>query len=94
MAHRFAHERERGEVQDPVEPLAQRLVDRVAIEQIRDHQTGARRDRVAVAALEVVEHDDVVSGAQQVLGDDRSDVAGPAGDEQLHRRLINEPMSA
>src|SRR6185436_9471182 len=35
---------------------------------------------------EVVEHHDLVAGAEQLLGDDRADVAGAAGDEELHGR--------
>ena len=44
----------------------------------------ALRDGGAVAAREVVEHDHLVAGLEQLLGDDRADVAGAAGDEELH----------
>ena len=44
----------------------------------------AGRDRGRVAAREVVEHDDVVAGLQELLGDDGADVAGAARDEGPH----------
>ncbi len=44
----------------------------------------AGRDRGGVPARQVVEHDDVVAGLQQLLGDDGADVAGAARDEGPH----------
>ena len=48
----------------------------------------AVRDRRAMPAVERVEHGDVVAAGEQLLGDDRPDVAGTAGDEKAHGRAI------
>ena len=39
-----------------------------------------------MAALERVEDRDLVAAVKQVLGDDRADVPGAAGDEKAHRQ--------
>ena len=83
VADRLRHERERREVQHAVEPVGQRAW--TASRSSRSATTsGACRDRLAVPPLEVVEHDHLVAGREQLAGDDRADVAGAAGDEQLH----------
>ena len=50
-------------------------VDGIGIEQIDLDEVGAARDRGAVAAVERVEHGDLVAAVQQLLGDDRADVS-------------------
>ena len=40
--------------------------------------------RRPVAFAEIVEHDDLVSGIQEFFHTNAADVAGPAGDENLH----------
>ena len=44
------------------------------------------RDRLAMAAAQVVQHDDLVTGVQELRRDDRADVAGAARDQGLHGR--------
>ena len=88
VADRLRHERQRGEVHDAVESALERRVDRLAIEQIRDDEVCAIRDGGAVALLEVVEHDHLVAGGEQLPSDDRADVARAARDEQLHLRRL------
>ena len=47
-------------------------------------ERGVRRDRLAAAGAEVVEHDDLVTGVEQQPADDAADVSGAPGDEQFH----------
>jgi hypothetical protein len=84
VAHRLRDERERREMEHAVEPLADRLGHLRLIAQIGFDEPGVGGDRLAVPALEIVEHDDLVAALQKLPGDDRSDVAGAAGDEQFH----------
>ena len=80
VADRLADERERGEVQHPVEPFANDGVHVVWVEEVCDHQPGSVGDRFAMSLPEVVEHDHLMLRGQQMAGDDRPDVAGAAGD--------------
>ena len=64
VADGFADERQRREMQDPVESFCQQLGDRAGIEQVGDDQPHLRGDGGSVPALEVVEHDDFVAGRQ------------------------------
>ncbi len=74
-------------MQHAVEPLSNHVPHGIVIEQIGDHEPRLRRHRLAVAALEIVEHDDLVPGPEQPAAHDRADVTGAAGDKQLHRRV-------
>ena len=80
----LAHERERGEVQDAVEPAREHGVERGRVQQVGLDEGRALRDRLAVAAVERVEHGDLVAARDELLRDDRADVAGSAGDEEAH----------
>jgi hypothetical protein len=84
VSHRLAHERQRSKVENAVESSRHRPIDRLAIEQIGDHELGPIGNRFAVAALEVVKNDDLVPGLEQLARDDGADVAGAARNEQLH----------
>ena len=64
MAHRLGDERQRGEMQNAVEPLLHRSAQIVCIEEVGNHESGAGRDRLAMTLLEVVEHHDLVLGRQ------------------------------
>jgi hypothetical protein len=86
MSDGFAHQSQRGEVQYGIETFGQQAIHRLRFEQICDHQTRLRRNRLAMAGLEVVEHNDLVVRRHELAGDDRSDVARSACDEQLHFR--------
>ena len=81
---RLADQRERGEVQHSVETGCQRLLDLVGIAQVPDDQLRLRRNGLAMAAFEVVQHDNLVAIRDQHTRDDRADVAGAAGDKELH----------
>ena len=67
-----------------VEPGIQRLLHSLGVQEVRDDELGACRDRLAVPPLEVVEHGHFVAGREQLAGDDRADIAGSAGHEQPH----------
>ena len=56
------------------------------VEQVDLDVARAVGDRAGVAAREIVEHDDLVAGVEQLLGDDGADVARPARDQELHGR--------
>ena len=56
-------------MQHSVEAVAQRIANRVAIEQVDCDELRLGRDRLTVPLLEVVEHDHIVAGFQQLLGD-------------------------
>ena len=85
MADRLSDEGKGGEVQDAVKSLGDRVLDRPGVAQIALDETGLGGDGGAVAALEAVEDHHLVTRRQQLAGDDRADVAGASGDEQLHR---------
>ncbi len=52
MGDRFAHQRERSEVQYPIEPLPRHALHGRQISQVGDGQAGAVGDGLVVAALE------------------------------------------
>ena len=56
-----------------------RFVAKIAL-----NEMGARIDRWAVAAFEVVEYDDIVTRVAEELGGDASNVSGSAGNEYFH----------
>src|SRR5690242_11742296 len=68
-----------------VDAAGHRAFQSVAIAQISHDEVSAGRDRRAMATLEVVEDDDLVTRRQQVSRDDRADVTGAAGDQNSHR---------
>ena len=76
-------QRQRREVHDAVDSRHGR-VDRLGVEQVDLQELGTGGNGGAVAAVERVEHGDLVAALQQLLGDDRADVAGTAGDEESH----------
>ena len=90
---RLGDERQRGEVQDGVVAAGQRGGGRLGVEQVDLLQPRALRDRRGVAAREAVEHGDVVAGVEQLGGHDRADVAGAAGDEELHAAQSDTSLS-
>ena len=61
----------------------ERLVADVAGDELR-----LRRDRPAEAGREIVEDDDLLAGIDQLPDHVTADVAGAAGDEHAHERLI------
>ena len=79
-------------MQHAVEAPASASRERVGVEQGDVGVLGAVRARRRVAAREVVEHDDLVAGRRQLLGDDRADVARAARHEDphvaRHRRMV------
>ena len=76
-----------------VEPASEDIIDRRLVAQVGQHELGARRDRRPVAPLEVVEDRHLMAVVEQLLCDDRADVAGAAGHEQFHRgRLVRESL--
>ena len=84
MADRLADERQRREVQDAVKPLRHRVADRRGVPQVGPHETGLGSHRGAMSSLEAVQHHDIVAGSEQLARDDRADVSGATGDQQLH----------
>ena len=58
--------------------------ERGGVEQVGLDERRAFGHGLAVAAVERVEHGDVVPAGEQPLGDDRADVAGSAGHEKAH----------
>ena len=83
---RLGDERERGEVHDGVDPGRQGRAERARVQQRDGDVLGARWDGLGVPAREVVEHDDLVAGGEQLRGDDRADVARAPRDEDPHAR--------
>lgn len=73
-------------MQHAVKVRGEQIPQRVAVEQVRDHELGLWRHGIAVPALQVVEHHHVMTSAQQLARDDRSDLARAPGDQELHRR--------
>ena len=85
--HRDAGVLEPGEVDDPGDRvLLERAPDRAGVEDARLDQGDVGGDELAVAAGEVVERDHLDAGAAEGADDVGSDVAGAAGDEDLHAR--------
>ena len=82
--HGLGHEREGGEVQDAVEALGQGVARGLGVGEADLDEAGARGDRRAMPAREVVEHRDLVTALQQLVRDDGPDVARAARYEQLH----------
>ncbi len=79
-------ERQRGEVEHRIEAAAEPFLEGMGVVE-RQLQVGrAGRDRRTVAAAQIVQHDDLVTGVQQLCGDDRAHVARAARDEGPHRR--------
>ncbi len=52
--------------------------------QVTADEDGAGRDGVGVPGGQVVEHDDLVAGLDQLGSDNAADIPGAPGDEQLH----------
>ena len=63
-------------------PIDRRL-ERLCIHKAGEHEFGAVGDGSSVPAAEVAEHQDLVTVGKQMTRDDRADVAGAAGDQQL-----------
>src|SRR5581483_9905753 len=79
--------RVRGEVEDVGEAvLPEQLVDELGIRGRAEDERRAGRHVLLVAAAEVVEHDDVVTGLDEVPRDVGADEAGASGYENLHSR--------
>src|ERR1700722_16708845 len=90
MAYGLTYESKGSKVKNAVESLADRTLDRLAVAKARNDQPGLAWHSFPVAALQAVEHDDLVSRRQQLLGHDRADIAGAARNEQLPRcRVVN-----
>ena len=81
---RLRHERERREVQHAVDAGERARPARPASSSETSTCSAAVRDGARVAAREVVEHDDLVAGFEQLLGDHRADVARAARHEDPH----------
>ena len=73
-------------MQDSVDACRQNPAGLAA--QVAADELGPRGDGVGVPGGQVVEHHDAVAGLQEVGGDDTADVAGAAGDEQLHALVL------
>ena len=77
-------ERERREVQHAVEALGEHAPGGLEVEQVDVLEAHAVRNPRSVAAVERVEHGDVVAPVAELAGDDRTDIAGAAGDQDSH----------
>lgn len=86
-----------GDGADGVEDLAVRMAlpvteieDVVAagLDGVEGEQVRAGRQIGGEAGGEVVEDFDLVAGIDELMGDDRADLSGTAGDEQLHSGRI------
>ena len=97
MLHRLGDERERREVQHGAERVLDGCPYGVKVTEVTLDEASLRRHRLAMSALEVVKHDDVMAAGNQMPRDDRADVACAACDEQSHRDRsvddVDNPMS-
>jgi len=86
LLHALADERVAGEVEDAVDARVrvEQRADRRPVRQIDLDEGGRRVDGRTVALVEIVEHDDVVAGSDELGRGDAADVAGTAGDEDFH----------
>jgi hypothetical protein len=73
-------------VEDRVESIGQDAADRGPVEQVGNDELGPCRDGFAVASLEVVEDDNVMSRCQELAPDDGTYVPCSPSDEKFHRR--------
>jgi hypothetical protein len=85
LLHRFAHEREGGEMHHRIRlDATHRRLDGPRRPQVAVDERGARIHRRAVAARQVVEHAHAMPRVEQALGRDAADVARAAGHEYFH----------
>ena len=85
LADGLAHERERREVQDALDvPAREDRTQSITVADVGLDEGSALRNGRAMAPAEVVDDDHVVAILNQLLGDDAADVAGAAGDHELH----------
>jgi len=85
MLDRLADQRQRGKVQNAVEPAGAQGATRIlGIAQVSHDQLRLGRHRLPVSALEVVKDHDLMAVLDQQARHDRADVSGAAGDEKLH----------
>jgi hypothetical protein len=94
MAYGLTYESKGSKVKNAVESLAERTLDRLAVAKVRDDQAGLAWYSFPVPALQTVEHDDLVSRRQQLLGHGRAYITGATGNEPLHRFRGVERISA
>ena len=84
ILHRFADQREGGEVHDCVEfPFAADALDLLAVGEVAEDEFRARIDRLAVAGKQAVEDGDVITVVEQVFRTGAADVAGSSGDQNF-----------
>lgn len=62
----------------------QDTIEQRCVTDVTDHERGPGIDARTWAFLQSVQHSHFVAGAQQTANGDRADVAGAAGDKQLH----------
>jgi hypothetical protein len=80
----LGHERDGSQVDHAVEAAAQHPLGRLEVQQVHVLEADALGDRGAVAAVERVEHDDLVAAVTKLARDVGADVAGAAGDQDPH----------
>ena len=94
---RLGHECEGGEMEHGLKRISDCTADRIKVAQVAFDELRLRRDGLAMAPFEIVEHDDIVASVNQMTGHDRADVACAASDEQSHRDRsvddVENPMS-
>ena len=74
------------EVDDEVDGMrAEEAPDRFPVQQVGLNEPDPFRHGLAVAGAEVVQADDLMACAKQLLGHDAADVAGDAGYQRLQR---------
>src|SRR5215210_4901748 len=88
LLHRLPDQRERREVKHPVEACGECLPDKSGVQEVARDQARPFWYGLSMPFGEVVEHGCLVARFDELGGDDATDVAGPAGHEDPHRRSI------
>ena len=92
VRHAFADEGVGGEVHDGVgAPFFQRILDVAPLLEVADDECCARIHGGAVAFGEVVKDGDGVPGIDEIFDADAADVAGSAGDQDVHGKKATPP---
>jgi hypothetical protein len=93
MLHRFAGFNERSEVQNAVEWSAcggrfpKQNFDASTVCDVGFDELDASGNLVAMGMAEVIDDDDLMALAEEKRGDCASDVAGTAGNHDLHKKV-------
>jgi len=90
VLHRLADQRVRSEVHHGFGLVrAEHGADDRGVRQVALDERRLRVDGRAMPLVQVVQHDDRLAGANQLLDHDAANVARPAGDQDLHESLPN-----